>query len=121
MKPESTRDRLVDRAYWIVARVQKAYRRMTPLQRVLSGILILILLVGAILILVYNESILRWLEPIAEQWRSIPGGWLILWAITFVSCIPPVIGYSTFLMLGGFVWGLPNGSVCSPRAFAFGD
>jgi len=67
------------------------------------------LLVLSILILVYNERILSLLAPVAQKWRSTPAGWLILWALVFVVSFPPLIGYSTFLSLAGFVYGFPNG------------
>jgi hypothetical protein len=47
----------------------------------------------------------------AKGWRHITAGWLILWALTFVVSFPPLIGYSSCVGLGGFVYGFPNGYV----------
>ena len=34
---------------------------------------------------------------------------MILWALTFISAFPPLIGYSTTVTISGFVYGFPNG------------
>jgi uncharacterized membrane protein YdjX (TVP38/TMEM64 family) len=67
------------------------------------------LLVLSILILIYNERILSLLAPVAQKWRSTQAGWLILWTLVFIVSFPPLIGYSTFLSLAGFVYGFPYG------------
>lgn len=85
------------------------YSKLTPLQK--AGLITagLVSFVLTILILVYNERIFGWLAPIAKKWRDMSGGWLILWALTFVVSFPPLIGYSTLLSLSGFVYGFPHG------------
>jgi len=85
------------------------YNRLTPLQRVGLSLAGLVLLILSILILIYNERILSLLAPVAQKWRSTPAGWLILWTLVFVVSFPPLIGYSTFLSLAGFVYGFPHG------------
>ena len=82
---------------------------MTPWQRALSFVAGVITIVLAILFLVFSERIFAWMEPVAEKWKNLRGGWLILWALTFTTAFPPVIGYSTCLTLAGFVYGFPMG------------
>lgn len=36
----------------------------------------------------------------------MPSGWLILWIMTFFVSFPPMIGYSTCVTIGGFVFGM---------------
>jgi uncharacterized membrane protein YdjX (TVP38/TMEM64 family) len=79
------------------------------LQRILAVILLLLLNVLFILFFIYNERIFGYLAPAAEKWRDIPGGWTILWTLTFISAFPPLIGYSTTVTISGFVYGFPNG------------
>jgi uncharacterized membrane protein YdjX (TVP38/TMEM64 family) len=62
-----------------------------------------------ILFLIYNEKIFGALAPAAKKWREIPGGFMILWALTFFSAFPPMIGYSSTITIAGFVYGFPNG------------
>jgi uncharacterized membrane protein YdjX (TVP38/TMEM64 family) len=85
------------------------YKAMTILQRLLVVITLLAVFVLCILFLVYNHRILDWLGPVAEKWKALPGGWLILWFIIFICAFPPVLGYSTALSIAGFVYGFPNG------------
>ncbi len=87
----------------------KAVDGMTSVQLALSGIAGLVTITLAILFLVFSERIFAWLEPVAEKWKNLRGGWLILWAMTFATAFPPVIGYSTCLTLAGFVYGFPWG------------
>ena len=96
--------------------VEKLWRRMfkvvegmTVVQLALSVIAGLVTITLAILFLVFSERIFAWLLPVAEKWKNLKGGWLILWAMTFATAFPPVIGYSTCLTLAGFVYGFPLG------------
>ena len=90
-------------------RLVKTVEGMTTVQLVLSVIAGLVSITFAILFLVFSERIFAWLEPVAEKWKNLRGGWLILWAMTFATAFPPVIGYSTCLTLAGFVYGFPWG------------
>lgn len=90
-------------------RLFKTVEGMTPIQLALSVVAGLVTITLAILFLVFSERIFAWLQPVAEKWKNLRGGWLILWALTFVTAFPPVIGYSTCLTLAGFVYGFPWG------------
>lgn len=85
------------------------YNRMTPLQRVLAGLLLIAINVLGLLFLIFNEKIFGFLEPYAERWKHTTGGWTILWALTFMTAFPPLIGYSTCGTLAGFVYGVGEG------------
>jgi hypothetical protein len=87
------------------------YNKLSPLQKVLFFLGSLVLAVGGILFLVYNERIFGALLPVAKKWRDVTAGWLILWALIFVVSFPPLIGYSSLLTIAGFVYGFPNGYV----------
>jgi hypothetical protein len=87
------------------------YNKLSPLQKVLFFVGNLVLAVGGILFLVYNERIFGALLPVAKKWRDVTAGWLILWALIFVVSFPPLIGYSSLLTIAGFVYGFPNGYV----------
>lgn len=72
----------------------------------LAGAISITLLV---LFLVYSHRIFAWLAPVAEGWRALPGGWLIVFFLTCATGFPPMIGYSTCLTIAGFVYGFPGG------------
>ncbi|RYP29657.1 hypothetical protein DL766_005287 [Monosporascus sp. MC13-8B] len=85
------------------------------LQGMSAGQLALASLAGAaaltalVLVLVYSHRIFAWLAPVAEGWRALPGGWVLLFLLTCATAFPPMIGYSTCLTVSGFVYGFPGG------------
>ncbi|KAL8862893.1 MAG: hypothetical protein Q9178_000835 [Gyalolechia marmorata] len=88
---------------------RETLRKFTPFQLallVLAGIVAIIL---SILFFVFHEKFFAWLEPTAVKWKNLRGGWCILWAMTFMTAFPPLIGYSTCFTLAGFVYGLSEG------------
>ena len=87
--------------------------RLTPLQRAGITLLNITLCVLVILFLVYNERFFAWLSGVAKQWRSLSGGWLILWFMTFFVSFPPMIGYSSCVTIGGFVYGVKGWFIIS--------
>jgi uncharacterized membrane protein YdjX (TVP38/TMEM64 family) len=82
---------------------------MSLLQKVFTVIAFLAATVFGILFLVYNEKIFAWLAPLAIKWKQTTGGWIILWMITFIVALPPLIGYSTCCTIAGFVYGISEG------------
>jgi hypothetical protein len=66
-------------------------------------------IIFSILGLVFSETIFDFLAGFAKSWRSVPGGFLILWVLTFIVSFPPLLGYSSCVTLAGFVYGFPNG------------
>ncbi|KUI54066.1 Golgi apparatus membrane protein tvp38 [Cytospora mali] len=63
----------------------------------------------AVTLLVFSHRIFTLLGPVAVSWRNLPGGWLIIWGLTFLVAFPPLIGYSTACTVAGFVYGFPLG------------
>jgi uncharacterized membrane protein YdjX (TVP38/TMEM64 family) len=85
------------------------WKKLTTLQKVLVVVALVLINVGGILFLVFNEKIFGWLQPYAEKWKHTTGGWTILWAITFLTAFPPIIGYSSCGTTAGFVYGIWEG------------
>lgn len=85
------------------------YASLTPMQQflVLSGAVLLFAL--TVTLLVFSHKIFLLLGPVAVSWRALPGGWLIIWALTFFVAFPPLVGYSTACTVAGFVYGFPLG------------
>ena len=105
----SMRDRIIDSAEKIQRRIYRVVGKLTPVQRALTVVVGIATLVTGILFLIFNERVFAWLEPFAVKWKELRGGWLILWAMIFMTAFPPVIGYSTCLTIAGFVYGFPEG------------
>jgi uncharacterized membrane protein YdjX (TVP38/TMEM64 family) len=105
-QPPSATSRWLRSANRTSHRLQRAFLRLSPLQQAgLVGLNVL-LLVGGVLFAVYNERIFAYLSPAAKRWRDTPGGWLVLWFMTFFVSFPPMIGYSTCVTIAGFVYGM---------------
>ncbi|KAK4981402.1 Tlg2-vesicle protein [Elasticomyces elasticus] len=105
----SLTNRLLHTLSKLQRQASRTYKKLTPLQRgaiAAAGITALVL---GILFLAFNERIFAWLAPIAQKWRDVRAGWLILWAATFLVSFPPLIGYSSCVTIAGFVYGMPNG------------
>lgn len=73
----------------------------------------LALFVMVVLFLIYSEPIFAKLTGVVKSWREMPGGWLILWFITFCVSFPPMIGYSTCVTIAGFVYGMNGWFICA--------
>jgi uncharacterized membrane protein YdjX (TVP38/TMEM64 family) len=82
---------------------------MTVLQRVIAGSGVVAVYVLLILGWVYSHKLFNWLADVSQSWRELRGGWLIIFSLVFVAAFPPVIGYSTFTTISGFVYGFPWG------------
>lgn len=85
------------------------YKRLSVLQRILLAVLALFGIGVLVLFFKFGESLFAWIQPLAEGWREVRYGWLILWAATVVVSFPPLIGYSSCITMAGFVYGLPKG------------
>lgn len=111
----SFRNRTINNLGKMGRNMYKTAEKMTPVQMALAVLAGIALITLTIVFLVFNEKIFAWLEKIAQWLRETNGGWLILWAMTFATAFPPIIGYSTCLTLAGFVYGFPHGFVrCCP-------
>lgn len=109
----SLRHRVMNTYSKLNRRAMDQYNKLSPMQKVLvitGGILSIVL---GLLFMVYNERIFEKLVPVADKWRHVRGGWVILWALIFTVSFPPLIGYSSLLTIAGFVYGFPNGYVPS--------
>ena len=91
------------------AQVMRTFWRLTPLQRAAAVVAVVAGYALIILAWVYSHRFFGWLSDVSASWRELPGGWLIVFALVFVSGFPPMIGYSTANTIAGFVYGFPWG------------
>ncbi|KAI0383809.1 hypothetical protein F5Y04DRAFT_249743 [Hypomontagnella monticulosa] len=87
----------------------KLFYSLTLLQRILFVVAGLTVNVLLVLFLVYSHRIFAALEPVAQGWRALPGGWILVFLMTCLTAFPPMIGYSTCVTIAGFVYGFPGG------------
>ncbi|KAI1756747.1 hypothetical protein F4782DRAFT_483980 [Xylaria castorea] len=93
----------------VVNKLLKLGYSLTPLQRVLAGAGVLTALTIGILFLVFSHRIFAALHPVAEGWRKLPGGWVLLFLLSAAASFPPTIGYSMTITIAGFIFGFPAG------------
>lgn len=91
------------------AQVMRTFWRLTPLQRAAAVVAVVAGYALIILAWIYSHRFFGWLSAVSASWRELPGGWLIVFALVFVSAFPPMIGYSTANTIAGFVFGFPLG------------
>ncbi|ETN43741.1 uncharacterized protein HMPREF1541_02900 [Cyphellophora europaea CBS 101466] len=103
------RDRLINTAEKLHRRFMRVWNGFSLLQKILAVIVIITLNVLTLLFLIFSEKIFAFLGPLAQRWKNTPGGWIILWLITFCTAFPPVIGYGTCGTTAGFVYGAWEG------------
>ncbi|KAM0722130.1 hypothetical protein Q7P37_001571 [Cladosporium fusiforme] len=105
-RPQTATQRWLRSANRTSNKLQRAFLRLSPLQQAGLVALNIVLLVVFVLFAVYNERIFAYLSPAAKRWRETPGGWVVLWILTFLVSFPPMIGYSTCVTVAGFVYGM---------------
>lgn len=105
----SFRDNIIDNAEKMRRRLVRVYQKMTPIQRAMVIAFHILGLVILVLFFIYNEKVFSFLKPYAVSWKQRKGGFGVLWAITFLTAFPPMIGYSTCATLAGFVYGVGEG------------
>ncbi|KAI1107775.1 hypothetical protein F4804DRAFT_184 [Jackrogersella minutella] len=99
----------------------KLFYNLSPLQRVLAVLGLVLVNVLLVLFLVYSHRIFTALGPVAKGWRALPGGWVLVFLMTCASGFPPMIGYSTCVTVAGFVYGFPGGWPIVAGATVFGS
>ncbi|KAJ4323467.1 Tlg2-vesicle protein [Fusarium piperis] len=87
----------------------KIYLRMSPVQRLLAALGAVVIAVLGVLAIIFSRSFFKWLDPVAEKWRALPGGWILAFLLVFVTSFPPLMGYSTASTIAGYVYGFPWG------------
>ncbi|KAK3941570.1 putative tlg2-vesicle protein of 38 kda protein [Diplogelasinospora grovesii] len=112
---------LLRTGYTLFTRAYTYFLSLPLIHRVALTILAGILFVIGILGLVYSHKIFAALGPIAKSWRALPGGWVLVWLLCFITAFPPIIGYSSSVTTAGFVFGFPLGWPIAASATVLGS
>ncbi|KAI1811650.1 hypothetical protein GGS20DRAFT_562117 [Poronia punctata] len=102
-------NRVMQGSVSVLNKLLKLGYSMTPKQRAMACVAGIATLALAIVFLVFSHRIFAALGPVAEGWRALPGGWILLFLLSCATAFPPMIGYSTTLTIAGFVYGFPGG------------
>lgn len=109
--PESAsyRDKIIHRATGIVHRIDAAWKKMNWLQRLGSIAAVLGAMALGLGFMIFTGQIFRWLTPVAGKWEHSILVFLGLWFCVFFVSFPPLVGWSTFGTIAGFIFGVWKG------------
>ncbi|KAL4896773.1 Golgi apparatus membrane protein tvp38 [Aspergillus ambiguus] len=105
----SLRRQVVSRMNDASQRIISTWRKMNFWQRVgavLAAILANVLGIG---FLVFTGKVFIWLKPVAEKWEHNPLVYFVLWLCVFFVSFPPLVGWSTFGTVSGYIFGVWKG------------
>ncbi|KAJ5679591.1 hypothetical protein N7462_007835 [Penicillium macrosclerotiorum] len=115
------RERTVKRTKELYSKVRERWEGMTLWQKI--GFYAASLLVGALGIgfMVLTGKIFIWLGPVAERWERSPLAAFVLWLCVFFVSFPPLVGWSTFGTVAGFIFGWWKGWILYTTATVLGS
>jgi hypothetical protein len=88
--PLSYKDQILRSADKVQRKIVSTFQKLSLFYKILVIIAAIVSLTLGILFLIFSERIFGMLAPVAEKWRDIKGGWMILWALTFICAFPPL-------------------------------
>ncbi|CAI7675913.1 unnamed protein product [Penicillium palitans] len=117
----SYREQIIQRGTELYVRMNTIWEGMTTLKKI--GTVFAALFVGAsgIAFMVFTGKLFIWLGPVAEKWET---SWLaafILWLCVFFVSFPPLVGWSTFGTVAGFIFGVWKGWLIYASATILGS
>ncbi|CAG8906100.1 unnamed protein product [Penicillium egyptiacum] len=117
----SYREQIIQRGTELYVRMNKIWEEMTLWKKI--GTVFAALFVGAsgIAFMVLTGKLFIWLGPVAEKWET---SWLaasILWLCVFFVSFPPLVGWSTFGTVAGFIFGVWKGWLIYASATIIGS
>lgn len=105
------RDRIINQAQVSWRRLSQTFGRMTLLQKVGAILAALAAIALGLAFLFFTGKVFIWLRPLAEKWENSKLAAFILWMCVFGVSFPPLVGWSTFGTVAGFLFGIWKGSV----------
>ncbi|KAL4781460.1 hypothetical protein BJX76DRAFT_16712 [Aspergillus varians] len=109
---------------WINAmkdRILTAWQKMTFWQRVGSVLAVIGINVVAFGFLYITGRVFHWLEPVAAKWEHSGTAYFLLWLGVFFVSFPPLIGWSTFGTVSGYIFGVWKGWLLYASATVIGS
>ncbi|KAL5340787.1 hypothetical protein BJX70DRAFT_360399 [Aspergillus crustosus] len=102
-------------------RILAAWRKMTFWQRVGSVLAIIALNGLGFGFLYITGRIFQWLGPVAEKWEKNPLVAFVMWLCVFFVSFPPLVGWSTFGTVSGYIFGVWKGWLLYASATVLGS
>ncbi|KNG90413.1 golgi apparatus membrane protein tvp38 [Aspergillus nomiae NRRL 13137] len=90
-------------------RMMAIWRRLSFWQKVGAAAAALLANLLGIGFLVFTGKVFIWLGPVAEKWENSAGAYIVLWLCVFFVSFPPLVGWSTFGTISGYIFGVWKG------------
>ena len=92
-------------------KIQGRLRKLSKRQWALFAAVVAVVIVLIVLFFVFDSKIKTAIEPLALRMRDLPSdqGYVIMACLVLAASIPPMIGFSAFCYMSGFVFGFPLG------------
>ncbi|CAL5874540.1 uncharacterized protein PFLUO_LOCUS8836 [Penicillium psychrofluorescens] len=115
------RDQLVNRGTELSNRIYDLWMGMSLLQKLGTVTAVVAMLTLAIVVMVFTGKLFIWLGPVAEKWEKSALVGFILWLCVFFVSFPPLVGWSTFGTVLGFIFGTWKGWLIYATASVLGS
>ncbi|KAL4948070.1 hypothetical protein BDW69DRAFT_177135 [Aspergillus filifer] len=102
-------------------RILAAWRKMTFWQKVGSVLAVIGMNVLGFGFLYITGRVFQWLGPVAEQWEQSALVFFLMWLCVFFVSFPPLVGWSTFGTVSGYVFGVWKGWLLYASATVLGS
>ncbi|PWY80708.1 Golgi apparatus membrane protein tvp38 [Aspergillus heteromorphus CBS 117.55] len=117
----SLRDQLIDQATQMSRRIMTSWKKMNFWQRVGAVAAVVLANLLGIGFLVFTGKVFIWLQPVAEQWEHSVLAYFVLWLCVFFVSLPPLVGWSTFGTMAGYIFGIWKGWLLYASATILGS
>ncbi|KAJ5662315.1 uncharacterized protein N7477_009931 [Penicillium maclennaniae] len=115
------RDRLFDRGKDVYRKALARWESMTLWQKIGFYVASILTAAVGIAFLVLSAKVFIWIGPLAEKWEHSPLVAFVLWLCVFFVSFPPLVGWSTFGTVAGFIFGVWKGWLIYATATILGS
>ncbi|KAE8350498.1 Golgi apparatus membrane protein tvp38 [Aspergillus coremiiformis] len=120
-EPTSLRKQVTHQMTTTSRQVLTIWRRLSFWQKVgavAAAVLANLLGIG---FLVFTGKVFIWLGPVAERWEHSAEAYFVLWLCVFFVSFPPLVGWSTFGTISGYIFGVWKGWLLYATATVLGS
>ncbi|KAI9375976.1 hypothetical protein BJX61DRAFT_531197 [Aspergillus egyptiacus] len=103
------------------ARMLATWRKMTLWQKIGTVLAVILCNVLGFGFLYVTGRVFHWLGPVAEQWEQSNLVFFLLWLCVFFVSFPPLVGWSTFGTVSGYIFGIWKGWLLYASATVLGS
>lgn len=103
------RDQIINRASSMSRRFERAWQKMNVWQKIGAVFASLGAIALGLGFMFFTGKVFIWLAPVAEEWEKSKLAYFILWLCVFFVSFPPLVGWSTFGTVSGYIFGIWKG------------